>query len=197
MNILAFTDLHGSKKALQRLVEKSKDAEIILAAGDITIFENSMPEILRELNRIGKPVLLIPGNHESEQSLDVEIKKHPNLVNLHKKHAVIGDKFFFGYGGGGFSKRDEEFKRVAKKIMLNRKKGQKMIFFTHAPPHGTALDILGDDFTGNLDYTNFIVKEKPDLVICGHIHENANKQDDLNGSLLLNPGPEGKIIEMQ
>ena len=44
MKILAFVDLHGSLNALKRLSKqiKSKKPDIIVCAGDISIFENNL-----------------------------------------------------------------------------------------------------------------------------------------------------------
>ena len=37
---------------------------------------------------------------------------------------------------------------------------------------------------------------KPVLTICGHLHETFNKQDKLGKSIIINPGPEGQLIEI-
>ena len=51
----------------------------------MTIFEHKMKSILREINSFNKPVLIIHGNHESEENLKEDCKKHKNLIFLHKK----------------------------------------------------------------------------------------------------------------
>ena len=71
MKILALADLHGDMKLLKKLVKRAKEADIdlVVVAGDLTMFEDHLRYIIRKLNTIGKKVLIIPGNHESEKSL--------------------------------------------------------------------------------------------------------------------------------
>ena len=47
---------------------------------------------------------------------------------------------------------------------------------------------------GDKSIKNFIKKIYPDLVISGHLHENAGKEDKIKNTKLINPGPYGKII---
>ena len=82
-------------------------------------------------------------------------------------------------------------KTIKKKI-----EGKKIIFITHGPPYGTKIDLLGTNYAGNKSYTNFIKKEKPILALCGHLHENFGKTDQIGPSKLMNPGPEGEIIDI-
>ena len=37
---------------------------------------------------------------------------------------------------------------------------------------------------------------KPDLVISGHLHETAGKEDKIGKTRLINPGPFGKILDV-
>jgi len=36
----------------------------------------------------------------------------------------------------------------------------------------------------------------PVLVLCGHFHENFRKQDKIKNTLIINPGPDGTIINV-
>ena len=53
-----------------------------------------------------------------------------------------------------------------------------------------------DEHCGNKDIRKFIDKIKPDLVISGHLHENAGKEDKIGKSRILNPGPTGMLINL-
>jgi len=77
---------------------------------------------------------------------------------------------------------------------IKKNKGKKIILVTHAPPYRTNLDNIEGDSCGNKAIRNFIDKVKPDLVISGHLHENAGKGDKIKNTRLINPGPFGKII---
>ncbi len=64
MKVLAFTDLHGNKQAVQTIIKKAKEADIMVCAGDLSDWGQHGREMLKELEKAGKPMLLIPGNHE-------------------------------------------------------------------------------------------------------------------------------------
>ena len=56
MKLLAFVDMHGSLKALRSIEKKAKKADLLVCAGDLTIFEQGMGYLLHELDKLGKPV---------------------------------------------------------------------------------------------------------------------------------------------
>lgn len=198
MKILAFVDMHGSKPALKKLLRKAEteNPDIIICAGDFTIFERNMTPILLELDLIGKPVLIIHGNHEDPCTLKESISMFNNIFELHEKHHIFGDAVFIGYGGGGFSVIDPDFERQQKNFEAMLKKGTKTIIVTHAPPYGTVLDLIQNQHCGNKTISEFIRKVQPDLLITGHLHENGGKRDMMGKTIVANPGPEGMIFEI-
>jgi len=200
MEILAFVDTHGNEKALKEIINKSKKADIIVCAGDISIFENNLDRLLAQLNELKKMVLIIPGNHEDSSDIDQLTKVFENITNIHKKSFVKEDYLFLGYGGSGFSTVDSEFDKVSKKFEKTIKKfskdKKKVILITHAPPYKTKIDQIMDDPCGSKSIKSFIIKVKPDLVISGHLHENAGKEDSIGKTKVINPGPFGKFISI-
>ncbi len=198
MKILAFVDTHGSLKALEKIKKQAKQADIIVCAGDISVFENNLDYLLFQLNKLNKPVLIIPGNHEEDTDLSTLTKQLNNVTDIHKKTFIKDNYLFLGYGGSGFSMVDKEFIKTGKKLEneLKKHENKKIILLTHAPPYKTKLDKIGSEACGNKSIKNFILKTKPDLVICGHLHENAGKEDKIKKTKLINPGPFGKIINI-
>lgn len=195
MMLLAFVDTHGDMEALRKLKRKAAKADLVLCAGDITIFENHLRAVLREINSFGKPVLMIHGNHEGESRLKEECKKHSNLVFLSERFYEKENIVFAGFGGGGFSPRDVLFDKFAEKIK-RKKEGKQLVLLLHGPPYGNKTDRIMNEHAGNKSYTDFIKHEKPLIVICGHLHENEGIQDKIGKSIIINPGPEGKLIEL-
>ncbi|MFX1484823.1 MAG: hypothetical protein ACFFCP_16720, partial [Promethearchaeota archaeon] len=62
------------------------------------------------------------------------------------------------------------------------------ILVSHSPPEGTQLDMTTQgEHVGSSSIRNFIIAEKPTLVICGHIHEGRGV-DKLSETLIVNPG---------
>ena len=197
MDILAFVDMHGNDKALKEIKDKAKKADIIVCAGDISIFENNLDLLLAELNALNKQVLIIPGNHEDSADLNQLTKINKNIVNIHKKSFIKDDYLFLGYGGAGFSINDSEFSALSKKFEKEAKKHDgRIILVTHAPPYKTKIDEIMKDPCGNKSIKSFIVKVEPDLAISGHLHETAGKEDKVGKTKVINPGPYGKIISL-
>ena len=196
MMLLTFVDVHGDMRYFRKLKKKAAKADLVLCAGDITVFENHLGLILREINSFGKPVLIIPGNHEGKARLELMCKRYKNLVFLHNEVYDLDDVFFAGWGGGGFSLRDLKFEKFAGKLR-KRIPGKKLVLMLHGPPYGNKADLVDGGHAGNKSYRDFILKEKPLLVICGHLHENSGVRDKLGKTTIINPGPDGKLVEIK
>ncbi|MBW2966404.1 metallophosphoesterase [Candidatus Woesearchaeota archaeon] len=197
MKILTFVDLHGNMSALKKLVERAKkdDIELIICAGDISAFSDKLNKLIGEFSKVKKPFLIIPGNHEEDDELEKACNPFNNCVNIHKKGFSGEDFTVLGYGGGGFSEIDKRFDRLAKSFKKMIKK-DKVILVTHAPPYNTNVDRINKRPCGNKSIRNFILEVKPDLVVCGHLHENAGKMDKIGKTLVINPGYKGKVISL-
>lgn len=197
MKLLAFVDLHGDIKLFRELISRAKknDIDLVLIAGDLTVFEGNLKYMLGKLNAIGKKILLIPGNHESEKSLRETVKDYEHCVDLHEKALKVKGYIFLGYGEGGFALEDAEFRKIARHWYGEYQK-EKIILVVHAPPFGTQLDRLDNRYAGNKDIRSFIERIKPKLVVCGHLHENAGKVDKIGETQIINPGWEGMVVEL-
>jgi Icc-related predicted phosphoesterase len=198
MKILAFVDLHGSLKALKRLqkaVEREKP-DVIVCAGDLSIFEQNIDYILHRISKFRKPVLMVHGNHEDEKTMKKSCGLFENVTFIHGKAYVHDDTLFLGWGGGGFSTSDKEFEKKAKNFEKKMKGFEKAVMVTHAPPYNTKIDRIIEESCGNKSIRNFISKntKKIKVAISGHLHENAGKEDHIKETRIVNPGPFGKVI---
>ncbi len=198
MKILSFIDMHGSLSALKQIKQKAKNVDVVVCGGDFTIFEQGIGHFLSVFDKIKKDFLVIHGNHEEEGLVRHLCKKHKNLFFLHKKHFIKDDVLFLGWGGGGFSLRDKEFEKETKKFkkIIKKHKDKAVVLVTHAPPYNTKLDRMSREHCGNKSISNFIKENKIDLVLCGHLHENMNKEDKIGLSTIINPGYYGRIVEI-
>ncbi len=200
MKILAFTDPHLSSFALKKIKSKVKKQkpDLLVCAGDISIFEQGLNIYLSKLNKLKIKTLMIHGNHEADKTLRKSCKRYKNLIFIHKKYYKQNNHLFLGYGGGGFSLVDPDFYKISKKFrkIIKKNKDKKIILITHAPPYKTKLDLVVGSHCGNKTIRNFIVKNKVDLHISGHLHENFNKKDKIKKTEIINPGPYGKIIKL-
>lgn len=195
MKLLAFTDIHGNPTAINQILNKSKEADLLVCGGDLIDWGN-LENIIKLFKPINKKMVIIPGNHEDYNELKSICKKYDFLIDVHLKKFKINDVIFFGFGGGGFTKIDSELEKVMPTLKFNEK--DKLVFVSHGPPFGTKLDYLDNmqSYRGSKTLREFIKKFKPKIAICGHLHENEKKEDKLGGTLILNPGKYGKIIEV-
>jgi len=190
MKILIFVDYHNHHHNYPLLAQKAKEADIIICAGDFTIFEMDMEPTLRTFEEWGKPIYIIHGNHEGEEELEELCERLEHTIFIHNKEVEINDVRLIGWGGGGFNTKDKGLE-IARNAW--RHSGQKTILVTHAPPYGTTLDDIGRH-VGNKTIRDVIETLQPDYAIAGHIHETAGAQDKIGKTTIINPGPTGMII---
>lgn len=196
MKFLAFTDVHGDKRTISKIIAKSKDVDFLVCCGDISDFGVSLEKILILFKKANKKMIIIPGNHESYGQIKDLCEKYDFLINIHLRSFRFKEFVFFGFGTGGFLQIDRELEEKMNKVKFNE--NDKIIFITHGPPYGTKLDYLDhlESHRGSRTLTKFIQKFKPIYCICGHLHENFGMKDKLNNTVILNPGFEGEIIEI-
>lgn len=199
MKILAFVDTHLHKKAIETIKKHASEVDILICAGDISWFGIGLKEVLGIVDKIGKPVYIIPGNHEDPpDKLEKAIKGLKNVHYAHQKIVQIGEFTFFFWGCGGFAHINKPFERAMEKFKQSLKGDEKIVLVTHGPPYGTVLDLLSwAGHVGCVSERRFLRELKPVLHICGHLHENIHKQQVIyKKTLVVNPGPAGMIIEL-
>jgi len=203
MKIVAFTDLHGSAAAFAKLKHKINryKPDIIICCGDFTFFEQGMKQTLQQINKLGKNVYVVPGNHESEKETKQACKTFPNITFVNKEIITIKNINFLFHGGGGFYSNDGKTKTNDEKqfdafVKRNKSKfSKKIVFVTHAPPWNTKLDYLAwfGKHVGSVSYRQFIDEYKPVLALSGHLHETFKEKQKIGKTLLSNPGPDGMV----
>lgn len=198
MKILCFADVHSHKESLSQLVQKARDADVLVCAGDLSIFGQGLEKSTQMLTRTGKMMLMVPGNHESEEEVKELSRRFQQVIPLHKHIYTIGDYVFVGYGEGGFSFRDPGMESFFHKVRAHLSSHKKIIFVTHAPPYRTTLDYLPwlREHRGCKTTAEIIKHMKPTLTVCGHFHETSGKSCMMGKTLVVNPGPRGKIVHV-
>ena len=203
MKILAASDIHGDLQAAELLAKKAKKekADLIILAGDLSVFGNGLEGLLKPFKEADKKVALIPGNHDSEADIFMLKKRYPDTIyDLHNYSFKIGDVGFFGCGLANIGPNELSEAEIKQRIQssYNYIKGsKKKVMVVHVPPYDTKLDTLGRTMKiGSTAVREMIEKTKPDTCICGHVHETFNLEDELGGTKIINAGPKGKIIEI-
>jgi putative phosphoesterase len=200
MKLLIFTDTHNSETAERKIVEKAKKfkPDIMLCCGDFTVFMHMTSEFLRKINKLGIKTYILHGNHEDEEIIEEECKKYKNIIFLHEKTVKINNLLIIGYGGGGFALKDSRFKLIEpifKKAIKNCQNCKKIVML-HQPPYKSGIDLVYGEYAGNKTTKDFIIKNDIDYVFAGHIHETAGLEYKTKKTKYINPGPFGKIIEI-
>lgn len=200
MKILTFVDLHGSLKALkklQALVDK-QNPDVIVCAGDISIFEQNLDYLIHRISKFKKPVFIVHGNHEEAGIMKKSCSLFKNVNFIHGQAKEHEGVLFIGWGGGGFSTSDKEFEKKSKEFLKEMKKYDKVVLVTHAPPYRTRLDKIIEESCGNKSIRKFIANntKKIKLSVSGHLHENAGAEDHVRKTRVINPGPFGKIVNV-
>ena len=199
MKLLLFSDIHCNVNSCELLVDKSKDVDIVIGAGDFAQFRRGLEISIGILKQIKKPTILVPGNSESYEELLDECKDWNEANVLHGKGLRVNDYDFYGVGGGipitPFGEWSYDFSEDdAKKLLSGCPPGG--ILVTHSPPHGL---VDKSSFGKNLGSTSIretVVEKSPILVVCGHIHESSGKNSKLGSSVIINSGPHGIIWDV-
>ncbi len=197
MKILAFTDIHGSYKKVDEILAKVS-ADVIVIGGDITTVgtPTEASSAIEGWKRFGRPLVAIAGNMDSPE---IDSMLESAGVSVNGRGVKIGDVGFFGVSASPFSplhtpyeiSEEETAQRIEAGYRTVRDSKVK-VFVPHAPPHSTKVDkVFMGTHVGSKSVRDFIEREQPDVVICGHIHE-ARGQDVIGKSKIVNCGPAGK-----
>jgi len=85
VKILAIGDLHGDKGLVKKisLQAQKENVDLIILAGDLTMFELSTKGLIKPFIEKNQEVLFIPGNHESLSTASSISKNYSNAKNIH------------------------------------------------------------------------------------------------------------------
>ncbi|MDD5417491.1 MAG: metallophosphoesterase [Candidatus Nanoarchaeia archaeon] len=199
--ILAASDIHGDRKAIERIVKRAGEnkVDVVVLCGDILLSDFDADNMVGLLADNGIETLIIPGNHETDATVEfLSALYKPLIKNIHCKTHVKNDVGFFGCGGaniGLFQLDDAYTKNKLKYSHEIIKNLNKKIMVTHAPPFDTKVDDLGVP-AGSEGVREAIEELQPDLCLCGHIHETAGLTDRIGRTKIINVGKNGVIIDI-
>jgi len=198
MKILAFSDIHGDRSLAEKLAQRAADEEVdlVILCGDITYGEQSTEGIIGPFAKRKKKVVLIPGNHETVATADFLAQLY-GMTNLHGYSIRYKDIGLFGCGGaemGPFPTSEEEIIELLRRSHEQVKDAKKKIMVTHVHPSGTVMERFTQFFKGSDAVRHALDEFKPDLVLCGHVHEAEGIEEVIGSTKVINVGKTGKII---
>lgn len=198
--ILAAADTHGDMTLHKRMVDaaKKEDVDLVLIAGDFSVDDECPKGFIQAFKDIGKEVMFVPGNHESELTSGF-LEDFYGIRNLHGFSVNYEGFSLMGCGGAniGMNQIDEEelFHRL-KKADKYIKKDNKKIMVTHVHPSGSKIERFTSFFPGSSGVTKAIYEFQPDILICGHVHEAGGIEEKMGNTRVINVSKTPKIIEI-
>lgn len=198
MKIFAASDMHGDTRAIEKLAQKAEKekVDLVLLCGDLTLDESLTENIIGPFRKRNLKVALIPGNHESAATTGFLAELY-NAYNLHGYSMRIGDVGFFGAGHANIGPHmidDKELFTLLKKGFDYIKDAKKKVMVTHVHPSSGIIEKMS--FTGSKAVLKAIQEFKPDLHLCGHIHECEGIEEKIHATHSINVGKGGRIIEV-
>ncbi|MFT4250325.1 MAG: metallophosphoesterase family protein [Candidatus Woesearchaeota archaeon] len=198
MKVLVLGDTHGITD-FSYLYSLAGDVSLVVHIGDITDFGRGMRSCLAGLEQLGVvlgvPVVLTHGNHETSALIDA-VRSFTNLVYVHKDVFSLGDVSVVGFGGGGFARNEPAVEEFFTRVYENELSSIHIWLF-HGPPFDSAVDFHPfHGPTGSHTKRSLIDRFKPHFVFAGHIHESWGVVYELDGTVLVNPGPDGVLVDI-
>jgi len=197
MKLLVFSDIHGDRGALDRLLDT--EADYYFAAGDLVNWGRGLQQMGSILQRRAERMYVLPGNHESPE----DIARLCERFGLHDFHGREFETNGWHIAGLGCSSPTPfntpgEYSEAELAERLKPFAGLKpMTLICHAPPLNTALDRVHKGLhAGSSAVAEFIEREQPAYFFCGHIHECAGVTAQLGATRAMNVGKAGYLLEL-
>lgn len=199
MKILALSDIHGDVAFMKEMAEKGarEKVDLVILAGDILDFDQPQEGLIKPFKEKGLEVAVLPGNHEGMAEINFMVQRY-NIKNLHGYALRIGDVGIFGCGYadiGLHQLREEEFFATLKKAHDSLKGVKKKLMVTHVQPNDSIIGLKIPGW-GSSGVRKALEEFKPEIHICGHIHETHGIEEKIGSTTVINVGKTGKIIEL-
>ena len=185
MRILHTTDLHFNKKWFEWIWQQQDSFDVFCISGDF--LESSKDETLLEqiewitnwIIRFHKPLFVCSGNHDIEELDNEEWLNKIDTSNYYPDNTIksINNLKFGCYpyiGADGYFEFDD-----------------CDVLITHVPPAKTKTSTNKDnDDWGDKELYNAIKNNivNSKILLCGHMHRPIEISDQLNTTIIYNPG---------
>ncbi|MAF99099.1 MAG: hypothetical protein CMH61_00660 [Nanoarchaeota archaeon] len=200
MKLLALSDVHGDVHWMKSMAEKAEEekVDLVLLCGDLSNEDEieSVEGLIGPFKKKNLDVAIIPGNHEGMATTNFLIEKY-GLKNLHGYSLKFGDIGIFGCGYANIGMHqlsEKQFLETLRKSHDQLKNVKKKVMVTHLHPEESIIGL--NMFPGSTGIRQAIEELKPDLHLCGHIHETEGVEEIIGNTKVINVGKRGKIIEI-
>lgn len=194
MRLLLFSDLHCHTAAAEEIVRRAQGMDLVVGAGDFGNMRQMTDECIRMLRQITCPAVLVPGNAESYEELQAAAQQWASATVLHGTGTVVKGISFFGIGGAipqtpfgdwSYDFSETDAKRLLADCPLDA------ILVSHSPPQGVVDTDQRGRSLGSVTVRDIVLRRRPRLVVCGHIHASGGQKAWLGETPVVNAGPAG------
>ena len=201
MKVLIFSDIHEDLKALARIV--AQPADVYIDAGDLATFGKGLERCGQVLKPLGEKLWVLPGNHETHQATS-EICERLGFVDFHRQVRLLeSSSGVVQWAGLGYSnitpfQTPGEYSEEEIAMALSAFNGLKPLYLVvHCPPAGTRLDEFArGKHAGSVAVRQWVEREQPAYLFCGHIHEAAGLRDSIGATQCVNVGKQGFTLDI-
>jgi Icc-related predicted phosphoesterase len=213
VQILLVSDLHYSLKQLDWVVQRSRDFDLVVIAGDLLSISSAVePDaqiavVLEYLSRIaGNTIVAVcSGNHDLNARNDLGERAAIWLADARDAgvytdgSSLVTDEVYVSVYPWWDGPRTREAVDAAFLDDAEAAGTRMWIWVYHAPPDGSPTSWTGTRNYGDADLNAWIEKYQPALVLCGHVHQspfaNGGAWDDhLGATVVVNCGQERGFV---
>jgi len=188
-------DLHGHSDRLNQVIDwlTGRPLAAALFVGDFArgplnppnerIDESLVASALESAQRLGVPLLFVPGNHDQ--------RRQAVAGNVDGTCQIIEGVCVAGIGGAGPAHFGFPYEWSEDEIR-QRRIPRPDILLSHAPPARTTLDVLsGTSHHAGSEAVRELAETMSGVLVCGHIHEGVGVEI-INQCLCYNVGSLGE-----
>ncbi len=201
LRILIVSDVHGDAKLMERIAKTAENEKVgvVVIAGDLTEFDNYDKGMIKPFVERKIEVLFVTGNHDLTAG-EVFAAKY-KIRNLQFYPTKVKNVGFFGVGGASVGPSfisEDEIKYYLSRGFAKIKDAEKKVLVTHMRPSGSLIEkaLPRLRYSGSDAIRKAIKDFKPDVAVCGHIHEAEDLVEKMGKTIVIGTGTTAKIIEI-
>lgn len=202
MRFLAAGDIHGDINCVYYLADKAEreGADSVVLCGDIAADDGSTDGLIGPLVNKNKRVLLVPGNHEDNATIEFLAQRY-GVSNLHGRGVRYASTALMGAGGanvGSFRLQESELFKLLNDSAhrMDYDEIEQRVMVTHVHPKGSSMDMLPHIVPGSSGVSKALQSHQPDILVCAHVHEAHGIEERIGNTRVVNAGREGKVIDV-
>ena len=195
VRILAFSDMHLSRRCAEAVVAVAHEADLVIGAGDFCNLRQGLDRAMEMLRGIEGKAVYVPGNAESAD----ELRAATSAIVLHGDAVARDGLAIFGLGYGvpvtPFGSWSCDLTEAQAGALLDAMETAD-ILISHSPPKGLADRTSTGASVGSTAVRSAIERVQPRFCLCGHVHESWGQSGLIGGTEVHNLGPSPHWFEV-